>query len=575
MEILDLHYVKEDEELDIPAEGVLCKDMDDITDRISKVKDTVKEINLDNQTALKEIPPILSECKLLEKLNISHTVIKEIPDFLLSLPGLTSLSCCCSELVDFPLDIFKIEKLEKLHLRINKNWTIPETIPLLPNLKAFNIDIYSYAAMPVNLGALKNLEKLSLFIKYDEGTVPELPSSFKNHDSLKRLIITDPFYKNRKNFDLDKAVKILSSCPKFESLTLSGLAVGNGHKNLSTLTGLKDLELRHLLVEGKIFDSITGLNKLEELDIWGSEFKISEIPDIFTNMKELQVFSLAGNMVMDLPASIYNLSKLKVLEIGSTGISEIDDKIGSLSNLEKIQIYDNILEKLPPSVFNLPQLKILNIEENIFSAETINAIKGSISALEQKGQKVQFMYDRQGHRQMVKKLRAIKDLEAMKPEIYARYCLNAINENPYAIKYVNIKKLEGSRFYVDLCIAAVKKTCFTLENIDGKSLGKLYHYICIEAASSPDIANGFKLIQSDLLTDNEYIQVCIEASLHNRAVYFLDNFNNEAFQKRFSREIYERICWVAVLHYPQTVSKMINPPNEFKKLMPGRPKQKE
>jgi Leucine-rich repeat (LRR) protein len=508
----------------------------------------------------------LSECKQLEKLNISHTRIKEIPDFLFSLPCLHTLSCRCSELSNFPIDIFKIEKLVELHLRINKNWTIPEKIPPTPNLKIFNLDIYSSAALPVNLGSLKNLEELSLSIKYDEGTVPELPASFKNHGALKKISITDPFYKNRKNFDLDKAVKILASCSKIESLRLSGLAVGNGHQNLSKLSGLKYLELRHLLVEGKIFDSITGLNQLEELYVWGSEFKISEIPDIFTNMKELQVFSFAGNMVLDLPASIYNLTKLKVLEIGSTGINELDDKIGNLVNMEKIQVYDNILEKLPSSILTLAKLQILNIEENIFNANTINSIKGALNALAQKGQKIQFMYDRQGHRQMVKKLRAIKDIDSMKVEIYARYGINAINENPYAIKYVNTKKLQGGRFYGDLCIAAVKKTCFTLENINSEILGKQYFYICIEAAKSPDIANGFKLINEKALTDNEYIQVCIEAALHNRAAYFIDNINNETFQKRFSREIYERICWVAVLHYPQTISKMINPPAEFHKL---------
>ena len=566
METLDLHYVKEDPDLGIPAEGVLCKDMDDIIDRISKVKDTVKEINFDSQSTLKELPAILFECKQLEKLNISHTGIKEIPDDLFSLPALKILSCRCSEISDFPLAIFKIEKLEDLHLRINKNWTIPEKIPLLLNLKIFNLDIYSSAAMPENLGALKNLEELSLSVKYDEGTVPELPDSFKNHPTLKKLSVTDPFYKNRKTFNLEKALKIIASCPKIESLRLSGLAVEDGHKNLSKLKELKQLELRHLLLEGKIFDSIINLNQLEELYIWGSEFKIAEIPDIFSKMKELQVFSFAGNMVLDLPASIYNLSNLKVLEIGSTGISELDEKIGGLANLEKIQVYDNILEKLPASILTLPKLQILNIEENIFNTNTINAIKGEISALAQKGQKVQFMFDRQGHRQMVKKLRAIKDLDAMKPDIYARYCLNAINENPYAIKYVNTKKFQGTKFYIELCIAAVKKTCFTLENIKSEDLGKQYHYICIEAARSPDIANGFKLINEKMLTDNEYIQVCIEAALHNRSAYFLDNFNNETFQKRFSREIYERVCWVAVLHHPQTVTKMINPPPEFRKL---------
>jgi Leucine-rich repeat (LRR) protein len=572
METLDLHYVKEDVDLGISAEGILCKNMDDIIDRVSKVKDTVEEINFDSQAALKELPAVLSECKQLKKLNISHTGIKGIPDFIFSLPALQILSCRCSEISEFPLAIFKIEKLENLHLRINKKWTIPDKIPLLPNLKILDLDIYSSAALPENLGALKNLEELSLSVKYDEGTVPELPASFKNHGSLKKLSVTDPFYKNRKNFDLDKAVKILASCPKIESLRLSGLSVGNGHQNFSKLKGLKVLELRHLLLEGKIFDSITGLNQLEELYIWGSEFKISEIPDIFTDMKELQVFSFAGNMVLDLPASIYNLSKLKVLEIGSTGISELDDKIGSLVNLETIQVYDNILEKLPVSILSLPKLKIFNIEENIFNANTINAIKGAISALAQKGQKIQFMFDRQGHRQMVKKLRAIKNIDSMNVEVYAKYCLNAINENPYAIKYVNTKKLEGSRFYADLCIAAVKKTCFTLEIINSEILGRQYYFICIEAARSPDIANGFKLINEKALTDNEYIQVCIEAALHNRSEYFIDNINNETFQKRFDREIYERICWVAVLHYPRTISKMISPPNDFHKLAASRAK---
>jgi Leucine-rich repeat (LRR) protein len=567
METLDLHYVKEDPDLDIPAEGILCKDMNDIIDRISKVKDTVEEINFDNQSALKEIPPVLSECKQLKKLSISHTGIKEITECLFSLPALQNLSCRCSELSSFPIGIFKIEKLERIHLRINKNWTIPKKIPLMPNLKIFDLDIYSSAALPENLGDLKNLEELSLSIKYDEGSVPELPASFKNHGSLKKVSISDPFYKNRKEFNLDKAVKILSSCQKIESLRLSGLAVGNGHQHLYSLSGLKALELRHLLVEGKIFDSISSLNNLEELYIWGSEFKITEIPDIFSNMKELQIFSFAGNMVLDLPASIYTLSKLKVLEIGSTGISEIDAKIGDLANLEKIQFYDNILEKLPPSILKLSKLNILNIEENIFNTNTINAIKGAINTLAQKGQKIQFMYDRQGHRQMVKRLRALKNIDSMNVEIYAKHCLNAINENPYAIKYVNTKKLQGSRFYIDLCVAAVKKTCFTLEIINSGLLGRQYLNICIEAARSPDIANGFKLINEKLLTDNEYIQVCIEAALHNRSEYFIDNINNETFQKRFDREIYERICWVAILHYPRTISKMINPPAEFHKLV--------
>jgi len=568
MEELDLHYINEDLDLGIASEGTLFRNMNEIISRISEVKKTVKSINLNNQYALKEIPAILGECKQLEKLNISHTSIHEIPDFVFDLPNLRHLSCCCTELASFPMGIFRLEGLEQLHIRINKDWVIPKEIPPLSKLKILALDLYSPAALPHNLGILESLEQLLIATKYAEGDAPALPSSLENHFSLKEVSIVDPFYKHRKDFNLENAAMILSSCSMLESLKLSGLAVGKGHQALSMLTGLKSLEMRHLLVEGNIFDSISALSNLEILGVWGSEFRITEIPDIFMDMKELQEFSFAGNMVMDLPPSIYDLAKLKVLEIGSTGISSLDDRIGSLQNLEKIHIYDNILEKLPDTVFTLPRLKVLNIEENIFSANEIAKIQEKLNALARNIQKVEFIYDRQGHRQMVKKLRVLKDTDSMNAGVYAKYCLNAVNENPYAIKYVNTAKLQGSRYYAELCIAAIRKTYLAFENIDPKIVGNPYYfYVCMEAAKCQDAGDAFKFIRGDLLTDNEYIQVCVEAALHNRLEDFIDNFNTEAFQKRFNREIYEHICWVAVLHTPQAVSKMVKPTAEINKLV--------
>jgi Leucine-rich repeat (LRR) protein len=557
MSVLDLHCTTGDPSLGIAPEGVVCKDMNEIAERIAKVKNTVKKIIFDNQRSLTEIPPVLGECKLIQELNISHTSIKQIPDFLFTLPSLRSLSCCCTELHSFPAGIFKAKKLEFLHMRINKDWKLPEEITSLQNLKYLFLDLYSDTALPQTLGSLSNLTELTLAIKYDEGSVPCLPDSFNNHPVLEKLSLNDPFYRNRKTFNLEQATQILSSCASLESLKLSGIAVGNGHQNLSWLTGLKDLELRHLLVEGNIFDSIAGLNKLEKLCILGSEFKINEIPDIFADLKDLKTFSFAGNMISSLPPSVYSLENLTTLEIGSTGISSLDDKIINLKNLENIQIYDNILESLPRYIFSLPKLKVLNIEENIFSPEYIIKLKENINSLARKGQKIEFMHDRQGHRQMVKKLRAIKDTVAMDIPLYARYCLNAIAENPYAIKYVNMEKFIGSPHYASLCMAAVRKTSVTLEIIEPQELGKNYYSICMEAAKNQDIGSNFKLIKSQFLSDSEFIKVCIEAALNNRSADFIDNLNDDAFYKRFSRDIYERVCWVAVLQHPKTIEKMI------------------
>ncbi|MDR0319864.1 MAG: hypothetical protein LBI28_00030 [Treponema sp.] len=567
-EKLDLHWKNEAPDLGIASEGIFCKDMDDIINRISQVKDTVKEINLDNQSSFKEIPSILAECKQLEVLNISHTKVKEIPGFLSSLPALRTLSCCCNELSSFPLEIFNAEKLENLHLRINKEWTVPDSVPSMPNLKTLAFDIYSTVALPANLGSMKSLEELTFALKFEDGTAPELPDSFSKHPALKKMSVTDPFHKTEKTFNLEKAAKILSTCPNMESLRLSGVAVGDGHKNISTLKGLKELELRHLPITGNIFDSISGLSKLERLCLLGSQFKINEIPNIFMNMVDLQEFSFAGNMVVDIPPSIYNLSKLKILELGSTGISSIDEKIGGLQSLDKLHVYDNLLEKLPKAIFTLKNLSVLNIEENVFRPNELTAVSENLKALAANGQKIEFLCEGQGHRQMVKRLRSLKDTAVTDPSAYAKHCLNAVNENPHALKYVDTLKLSNTPYYPELCIAAVRKTCFALETIDPKSFGKgVYYRICMEAARSSEIGRVFKLIKTDLLTDSEYIQICIEAALHNHYPDFLNNFNTEEFKKRFSRDVYDHICWAAVLHYPPTVSKMINPTEAVRRLV--------
>jgi Leucine-rich repeat (LRR) protein len=406
-----------------------------------------------------------------------------------------------------------------------------------------------------------------LAIKYDEGNIPSLPGSFNHHPVFSKLKINDSFYKNKKNFDLELAGGILSSCPNFEVLKLSGISVGTGHQNLSLITSIKELELRHLMVEGNIFDSIAGLHNLEKLDIWGSEFKITKIPDIFYNINKLEKFSFAGNMVQDLPPSIYELKQLKILEIGSTVISSLDDKISNLENLERLQVYDNILDRLPGAIFDLPNLKILNIDENIFNANTINAIKETLNVLAQKGRKIEFSHDGQGHRQMVKRLRALKNIDTMELMLYAKFCLNAINENPWALKYVNKNKIQGSILYAELCLAAAKQNCSVLEIIDTRLLGKgHYYFICKEAAKNQDIGNAFKHIKDELLTEDEYILVCIEAALHNKSRDFLSYLNME----RFNREVYERICWIAVMYYPQVISKMENPTPEIQEIAERR-----
>ncbi|MCL2800960.1 MAG: hypothetical protein FWD28_04300 [Treponema sp.] len=575
MNELDLHWVDDDPDLFIEPEGVYCKDIDEIIKRITEVKDTVTKINLDNQHSLKEIPVILSECTLLEDLNISHTEITEIPDFLFTLPALRSLSCCCSKLSGFPRGLLKAQNLEYLHIRINIKWVIPEELASLKNLKTVIFDLYSDSALPKKLGTLPNLEDFSIYIKYDEGSVPLIPDSFNNHPSLKKISIHEPFLRNRKTLNLEHTLKTLSSCKKLESLKLGGFIINNEHQKLSKLINLKELELRHLIADGDIFKSITGLQNLEKLCIWGSEQKITALPDIFSNFPNLHLFSFAGNFITELPHSFYKLEKLTSIEIGSTGISVIDNNIGNLKNLESVHLYDNMLSALPDTIFDLPNLTVLNIEENLFKQKESQEIKQKIKELSGSGKKIELLDERQGHRYMVKKLRTLKNITEMDPFIYYKHCLDAVNENPFSLKYADKEKLNGTNYYAELCIGAVRKNCFVLEIIDPKMLTKShYFHICLEAAKSRESRHIFKLINETLLTDDEYIQVCLEAALHNKSEDFLVYLNKGSFMYRFGRTIYERICWAAVLHYPPVIKNMIEPTKEIYDIVEKRIKNK-
>jgi Leucine-rich repeat (LRR) protein len=499
-EELDLHWQSADDFFEIESDGILCKDMNDIVERISKVKDTVKKLNLNNQHALTEIPDIIKECKLIEELNISHTKINNIPDFVFALPALRVLSCCCKEVPSPPAGLAKAVKLEKLHIRINESWGFPKEISSLSELKILLIDIYSPSAFLKDLKNLNKLETLSLSIKYDKGAALNLPDSFLNHPTLKSFNMVDNVYKNYKLLDFDQTARVLSSCKALESLTLSCFTIKK-HNELAKISQLKRLELRHLLVDGNIFDSISSLQNLEKLGIMGSEFKITELPDIFGNLKGLGFFSFAGNFIRKLPPSLFTLSNLATLEIGATGISAIDDKIGDMKNLTTLHIYDNMLEKLPNSIFTLPKLAVLNIEENFFKHQDITAIKQKISAMHKSGQKIEFICSGQGHRLPVKKLRTLNFFESINSEVYYKYCMAAVSEKPNALKY----------------------------------------------------------IKDSFLKDNEYIQVCLEAALRNSYADFLININH----KRLKREDYERICWAAILHLPSTISKMFEPTKEL------------
>jgi Leucine-rich repeat (LRR) protein len=224
----------------------------------------------------------------------------------------------------------------------------------------------------------KQENRETITIEFTDTGVPlYLPSSLEKDPYVKKLEILrhSLISKNRTLFDLDKATAILATCPALESLTLDSVIIGEGHQNLSRLANLKELSLIHIWGDGNPFESIAALQNLESLEIWGGEFNIMEISDIFAGMQNLRKFILMGYPIQKIPPSMYSLSKLEHLEIGFTELAFLDGKAGNWKNLKNLILFDTLVKNLPEPIFCLPCLEILDIELNCFSKEEILLIK--------------------------------------------------------------------------------------------------------------------------------------------------------------------------------------------------------
>jgi len=570
-EVLDLHYYEGDWEFDVPEEGELFEDIDEISRRINEVKDTVKKINLKSQDNLTEFPAIISECLLLEELDVCYSGINSIPVFIFTLPNLRVLKTTACPVAGFSqgLSHKAAINLEELSIWIPKGTAFPEEICELPKLKKLNVCILSNIPLPLNLGNIKSLEELSMdFYCKEPYSLSFFPDSFSGHQALKKLVIEFVKKSNNKALDINQFVKILASCPSFESLSLKGLLIENGYGALSQLVNLKELKLSNIepkdpATAGNPFEAIAVMRNLEKLELYGEALNIKELPDVFSNLTKLEKFCLGSNFIQNLPPSFYELTNLTELEIENSGIAALDERIGNLKTLEHISLLGNMLVTLPEAIFNLPKLNHLNIQSNNFNRKELSSIRKKIKTLAKAGQKIKFYADFQGNLRETKRLMTINrnpdtnNKAELASAVYIKQCIAAVKENPAAIKYVNLNLREND--YRDICLEAVKKAGYAITYVNPEKLGKWYFYICKEAVKYEKLDSGFTKINYELLTYIEYLQLCLNFVQNNKYSGTLEHIDHQ----RFNREDYELICRTAIIYNILVIKDVVDPTPEL------------
>jgi len=250
---------------------------------------------------------------------------------------------------------------------------IPESFSDLKYLESLNLQSTKLEGQSLtNICGLKNLTSLVLAIcEIDE----ELPAAFYTLENLQEVDFLSAKMKGTLSSDLSKLTKL-------RSLNLSDCNLsGTLPQSLATMTNLEELNLNYNHFTGDIsfLGNMTWLTKLCLLQnefesipasIWNlTNLKvlhlsgISSIPSSIGQMKDLFYLVLKGDFT-DTPATMANLSKLVDLTLYGQ-LSSIPTWISGMTDMYFLSLSDNkISGDLPEWIGNLTKLENLYLQNN-------------------------------------------------------------------------------------------------------------------------------------------------------------------------------------------------------------------
>ena len=124
----------------------------------------------------------------------------------------------------------------------------------------------------------------------------------------------------------------------------------------------EDLNVNFNPLDQEDLEYITKLTNLEILSIGGNE--LSELPDSFGNLKNLKALSLARNKFTYIPEVIFDFNKLEKLYLYKNEIANIPKRIEKLKKLTDLTINYNKIEEIPVFFYKLNKLTSLWLDHN-------------------------------------------------------------------------------------------------------------------------------------------------------------------------------------------------------------------
>ncbi|GLJ37969.1 hypothetical protein SUGI_0772890 [Cryptomeria japonica] len=265
---------------------------------------------------------------------------------------------------------------------------------------------FSGVGVPQQLDTLKNLQYLNLS---NAGFVGMIPRKLGNMSALRSLDLSTNSYISYSSITIEDMQMWIGNMRDLEELLLDGVnmmqvASDEWDKAISTMHGLRRLQMSNCKLSGPIPPSLANLTRLTHLHLDGNSF-FSSIPSHFQNLSNLVSLKLSkcklnGSIPSDL-LSLPNLQEvdlstnpdlggnlssilprhsasLNSLVLSTTSVEgAIPDSIANISSLTLLDLSDCIVQgQLPPTIANLTGLVMLDISRN--------QLRGSIPSFEAK-----------------------------------------------------------------------------------------------------------------------------------------------------------------------------------------------
>uniref|UniRef100_A0A0K0FBY9 Protein flightless-1 homolog (inferred by orthology to a C. elegans protein) n=1 Tax=Strongyloides venezuelensis TaxID=75913 RepID=A0A0K0FBY9_STRVS len=310
-----------------------------------------------NDFSSDKFPPELEQMTQATWLKLNRTKLERVPDELSRMPNLEHLQMSRNNLTNVHGELSDLPRLRSVIVHHNniKVSGIPSDIFRMKDLTIIDFSHNQLKEVPANL----EYAKCAIVLNLSHNNITSIPPMiFSNMIDLIHLDIS--------NNKLDQIPSQIRRLQLLQILNLSNNSLKSFHFKLNS--SMKNLRILSLKNTNRTFNNLSLISdecyNITDLDL--SYNSLTTPPDGLYDLKKLRKLDLSYNKIEAFTIPENTLEHLEVINLSGNEMGSLPENITKLSKLQRIYASFNKLtfSGLPPSIGKLLQLKILFLSYN-------------------------------------------------------------------------------------------------------------------------------------------------------------------------------------------------------------------